>query len=434
MSKDALRKLSAVLNQSDPKKDFRNKTINPLTHGVNTRATSIFAELKSELTQISRKEDKEIFNYISDADIKAAASKFRAELMGQVRNPKTGVSFRDSKEDYIVGTFSAISSLLQKASQVAVDELKNRVASKTTDYVPFLGKDKLVNLDHTRTVGETRVVRDITNSKLDVLSLITALKSRPLTSKVQFDEIYNNILEINSYYSNPTTKVFEITGTVDKPVEGQIRSGRANQQEGAEAVKLRVNAFKKAVELAIKDYDWPAEAASDSFQTAAFKELSNAVVRAGGSGKVQTIDRTPNKASNKKQTKEKRTVTNVKMVTLSSKKRPEAKQSALSIQRINDYINARLPPVVRSHMGPQSLENRTGRFSESARIVNGIITPQNYISLAYTYQRDPYDVFDPILGAEPWNTPSRNPRNLIEKSIREIAQDLAIGRFYLRRV
>ena len=51
----------------------------------------------------------------------------------------------------------------------------------------------------------------------------------------------------------------------------------------------------------------------------------------------------------------------------------------------------------------------------------------------YTYQRDPYGVFESTSGTR-FASPERDPRVLIEGSIREIAQELAIGRFFTRRV
>ena len=434
MSKEALRKLATALNVSDPKKDFRNKIINPQTHGVDVRATSIKTEFTLELQAIAKKEDPEIFKYIEEEDIKAAASEFRRILMGEVRNPKRNVSFRDKSETYIVGSFNSISKLLAVASEAAVIELNKRISAKTKEYIPFFGKDKLVNLDHTRTVGETRLAQDISSSKINPIALIKALKSRPLTSKTEYDEVYNNILEISSYFSNGNSKNFEIKGTVEQPITGTIRSGRANQLEGTQEVATRIRAFKKAIELAIKDYDWPEQESSDSFITVALKQINNATVKAGGTGKVKNIDRNPNKSSSTKSNKQKRIITDVKALSLeANNKKPNTQNSAFTIQKINDFINARLPAAIRSNMGPQSLVNRTGRFSESGRMVDGIITPQNYLSLGYTYQRNPYDVFDKRLGSKPWNTPQRNPSAIIEKAIRDIVKEIAIGRFYLRR-
>ena len=50
----------------------------------------------------------------------------------------------------------------------------------------------------------------------------------------------------------------------------------------------------------------------------------------------------------------------------------------------------------------------------------------------FYYQRNPYQRFE---GSEPWaDGGNRDPRKLIERSIREIAAELAIGRFYTQRI
>lgn len=97
-------------------------------------------------------------------------------------------------------------------------------------------------------------------------------------------------------------------------------------------------------------------------------------------------------------------------------------------------INAKLFPAVAANMDEPALVFRTGRFAKSVELTRIEITPQGYPSLIYNYQRSPYDVFDRTKGAPPWNSvPERDPRTIIEKSIREVVADLAIGRFYLRR-
>lgn len=96
-------------------------------------------------------------------------------------------------------------------------------------------------------------------------------------------------------------------------------------------------------------------------------------------------------------------------------------------------LNARLAEQVRSNMQSPRLINRTGRFADSVRVTGVVETPQGYPSFIFDYERDPYNVFDPILGKKPWNTPERNPRDLINMSIREILRELAVDRFYTRR-
>jgi hypothetical protein len=96
-------------------------------------------------------------------------------------------------------------------------------------------------------------------------------------------------------------------------------------------------------------------------------------------------------------------------------------------------INRKLPEQVANNMRLPGLVYRTGRFANSAEVVNIETTKEGYPSIVYNYQRSPYDVFDRTFGKSPWNTPARDPRDLVDKSIREIVQEMAIGRFYTRR-
>lgn len=98
--------------------------------------------------------------------------------------------------------------------------------------------------------------------------------------------------------------------------------------------------------------------------------------------------------------------------------------SYLSLRALIPILNERLPEVIRSHMGQKGrLVNRTGRFSESATIV----TADNAsMTIGYTYMTSPYSVFEP--------DKFRDPRPLIEMSIREIARELTLERFNLRRI
>ena len=85
-------------------------------------------------------------------------------------------------------------------------------------------------------------------------------------------------------------------------------------------------------------------------------------------------------------------------------------------------------------MDPPALENKTGRFADSVKVTDIAQTPQGYPSIGYTYRKDPYQVFEDGVGAPPWANGQRDPRELIDKSIREIAIGYAIGRFYTRRL
>ena len=118
---------------------------------------------------------------------------------------------------------------------------------------------------------------------------------------------------------------------------------------------------------------------------------------------------------------------------VSSNQRVKNKQSR-SMFSIMAMINKKLPQTVEKNMGAPGLENRTGRFARSVKLTEVSTTKQNFPSFGYTYDKEPYQVFELGRGRRPWATPERDPRRVIDLSIREIAAQLAIGRFYTRRV
>ena len=94
-------------------------------------------------------------------------------------------------------------------------------------------------------------------------------------------------------------------------------------------------------------------------------------------------------------------------------------------------INKELPQTIKANMDLPALQNRTGRFAESVKVVDAVQTRQGFPSFGYTYQKNPYQTFEPGFAQ---GSPERDPRALISRSIREVAAQFAIGRFYTRRV
>ena len=97
-------------------------------------------------------------------------------------------------------------------------------------------------------------------------------------------------------------------------------------------------------------------------------------------------------------------------------------------------INKKLPQTVEKNMRAPRLENQSGRFARSVEIKDVIQTRKGFPSFGYTYDKEPYQVFEVGKGLEPWASPDRDPRRLIDGSIREIAADMALGRFFTRRL
>jgi hypothetical protein len=93
-------------------------------------------------------------------------------------------------------------------------------------------------------------------------------------------------------------------------------------------------------------------------------------------------------------------------------------------------LNKDLGQQVERNMGRPGLRSDTGRFANSAQILAVIPTRVGLNQIDYTYQKDPYQVFEGGYGY-----PSAfDPRQVIEKSIRELATRQLETKFVLRRV
>lgn len=111
-----------------------------------------------------------------------------------------------------------------------------------------------------------------------------------------------------------------------------------------------------------------------------------------------------------------------------------AKSSASQPLTMIALLNKELPRTVRKNMKLPGLVNRTGSFADSVKVTDISATPKGFPSVGYTYQKNPYEVFEMGNGDERWATPERDPRFVIDRSIREIAVQFAMGRFYTRRL
>ena len=97
-------------------------------------------------------------------------------------------------------------------------------------------------------------------------------------------------------------------------------------------------------------------------------------------------------------------------------------------------INKKLAREIQDNMGQPALEYDTGKFANSVRAVK--LTRKGKIpTLQYTYDTDPYQVFETGgRGDSRWATKGRDPRTLIDKTLREIAKEMMITRFTTQRL
>jgi len=104
--------------------------------------------------------------------------------------------------------------------------------------------------------------------------------------------------------------------------------------------------------------------------------------------------------------------------------------SAPNIADLRDLINSQLQDVISANMGSgrdqKILNYRTGRLASSARVESLSVSRQGMITAFYSYMKNPYATFSN--GGKQSIPKSRDPKLLISKSIRQIAQQLAIDK------
>ena len=108
----------------------------------------------------------------------------------------------------------------------------------------------------------------------------------------------------------------------------------------------------------------------------------------------------------------------------------KTKDTAFSQTKLYAALSTRINSVVAKNMGDPALNFQSGRFAGSVKITDVGATPQGFPSVGYTYQLYPYQTFEPGFQQ---GSPERDPRKLIDRSIREIAAQMLTGRLYTRR-
>ena len=219
-----------------------------------------------------------------------------------------------------------------------------------------------------------------------------------------------------------------------------ISAAWANTQQGGGKLEQGIATDLKKV---LEKLDIPKIKGSDSLEDAHRKKLVKELVKPfkrRKSVKVKHEDFTI-KESRKPETvktKQKVSVKNAALANLAAKKAVRRTRQGktppprMGLSNILGVLNGQLPNVVAKNMGSPRLENRTGRFAQSVRATDVTQTPQGFPSIGYTYMKERYGVYESTSGTRFADT-ERDPRPLIDQSIREIVIGFGLGRIYTRR-
>ena len=233
-------------------------------------------------------------------------------------------------------------------------------------------------------------------------------------------------------------KVLRDTKTTTMNVE--LASADENEKDN-KASKARLAGMRKALVSALESLNKEGKLldlpGSDSFRTLKKKKVVNSILDPFRNKKNVKVT-AKHKIKHSKTTSKKGIKTKDVIVAAAKTRKTKATRKAKASPAAQPLqmlvlINKELPKTVMDNMGSPRLENQTGRFARSVRAVDVIKTPHGFPSIGYTYQRNPYQVFEEGSSGA-WANGHRDPRQLIDQSIREIAAKMAIGRFYTRRV
>jgi len=393
-----------------------------LRKGIKDRVEKNFAGVsKAEVAAILKGCDVALYKVIRDT----------AKSINAVETPGLGgVTLQKQTKSRVEATFDAsgqnryaqITRLytqhLSKATPAVIRSIE-RVLNETSN----VKSKSLWNLNHKHLEGiiETQV-RDAINNALIGEEEIT---KKHLTAFMKKNKIS---LEV-------------IRDTRSNTAHVTLGSQRENSKEGGVS-GARKQKLQKALLKAIKQLDSNIPIAqlkgSDSFVEVFEKKVVTKTLDPFRGKKNVKVS----KASKTKHSKKKHTVkvTPAVKAAASLRRRKSIKATAAKKApaaqplQLLAMINAKLPATVRKNMNSPMLVNRTGTFADSVKLTDISKTPKGFPSIGYTYDKSPYGVFEMGNGDPRVATPERDPRRIIDQSIREIATQLAIGRFFTRRV
>ncbi len=221
-------------------------------------------------------------------------------------------------------------------------------------------------------------------------------------------------------------------------VDISLESDYLNKKRGREEERKAAGEINKKLQAIVEKLDVPNLKGSMSSRQRREAEILNNFADIKGrkiknSIKKQKIDSKKAKATKTRKTKASKGEgfnDNIKAGVIKFSDNENRKQSSITLFAL---LNQKLPETVIKNMKFPRLENRTGNFAGSVRVTDISTTRQGYASIGYTYQKDPYQVFESSSGTR-FSSAERDPRSLIDKSIREIAAQLVTTRLYTRRL
>ena len=372
-------------------------------------------------------------------------SQFRAEIEVAIPTGGSGTNVFN----YIKKRKQTHQKPIVEAIDTYIDENRHRQRSRdgkssTKDVDKFYNPDResksgsslesqfyFLELGHDETDAVSK--QQIRDAKINLDALVASTEGLP----DKYNDTFGLAIDVDTKKTPEKLKIYLESNWVNR----SQASGEKAEIEGIQAD------LQKIID-SISAEQWAEFEASDSPRAKREKKVLNALALALPHGKnvrhniktekIKTSKLTESNARKKRATRGNADPFKTAPVVVGKKAASGRKPSGRKARQKSHFnmismINTKLPRTIKKNMGFPRMENVSGRFAESVKLTDVSQTPKGFPSIGYTYQRDPYQVFETGSRGN-WSSPERDPRQLIDFSIREIAAELALGRFYTRRV
>lgn len=195
-------------------------------------------------------------------------------------------------------------------------------------------------------------------------------------------------------------------------------SNKLNAKETLQALARKVGSSSHLSKLLLISLDKIFNTKEFSKEIIEQKKAKNRIFHMKNPYKARSVDKVYNKLLAAFKTSGKRKKQKLNRFKRTSNK-VSGKVQLQQTQNIVPLINAEIKRYVIDEMGKPSLENRSGRFAGSVRVLSA----QENAAVQYTYQKSPYQVFSPSRGKRPWATEQRDPAKIIDRAIKKLGQD-----------
>jgi hypothetical protein len=281
-----------------------------------------------------------------------------------------------------------------------------------------------VDIGHIATEGEENLVSPLELKISDILKLGTQTNNPVIVAEAQkaLSDLYSIQADISYSFKNVTPEsIKSIKNKLGSLyVVVTLHRQKLNKKFSEEELRifntLKANIALKLSKLKIEDI-----AGSNTILEDINEHIFNTFARNGKKLKTHA----EHKKSKTIKGKSPNVQVQSKNITIVKEKvKVPDKASFPSLISLQNLLNSMITQRVKENMGTGNrkdiLNLRTGRFAESVKIERMSLSREEMITVFYTYMRNPYGTFSE--GGQQQSPRSRDPKLLISKSIREIAQ------------